>query len=584
MLKFLTITNFATIDHIELDLAKGLNVLTGETGSGKSIIVDAINLLMGGRANTASVRFGASHSIVEGIFHVNNTAIDAINTILIDPELCLDHEDRSLILSRRISIDGPSICRINGRIVTRRLLSEIAESLVDIHNQGEHLSLLRVKEHVNFLDHYAGISDNRNQLSLAIASLRSLQHQLSELYTDETERLRTIESLSNEVAEIDNARLQLDEDEALSKERRIVANQEQLITSLSNAYSALHDKEAESKSAGDMVGLAANSLHQIEFLDEHLKSFREIAEDISIKLADLAMSLRSYLDGLQYTPGRLQEIEERLDVILLLKRKYGPTVQQILEYREHAAARLEAISEQGEKVSELYEQQSQSEADIGRLASKLSAARSAATEKLVNSVEAELSQLAMDRTKIQVSISQSASDEGIPINGQRYSFDYTGIDQVEFLISPNSGEPLKPLATIASGGESSRIMLALKVTLSEIDKVPTLIFDEIDSGIGGRVGNTVGGKLSNLSQGRQVLCVTHLPQIASFADHHIQVTKVFKNGRTITMTKVLSTLQRIEEITEMLGHVSEASRQNAKDLLRSSADYKKLNKFQIEKP
>ena len=583
MLKFLTITDFATIDHVELDLAHGLNVLTGETGSGKSIIVDAVNLLVGGRANTASVRFGASHSVVEGIFHINSTEIDSINTILNDPDVRLCHEDRDLILSRRISIDGPSICRINGRIVTRRLLSEIAESLIDIHNQGEHLSLLRVKEHIHFLDRYAGISNDRDQLSLAITNLRSLQHQLSELYTDEAERLGTIESLGNEVAEIENARLQFDEDEALGKERRIVANQEQIISTLSNAYSALHDRDGESRSAGDMVGLAAYSLLQIESIDEHFKSYREIAEDISIKLADLATSLRSYLDNLQYTPGRLQEIEERLDLILLLKRKYGPTVQQILEYGQNAAARLEAISEQGTQVSELSEQQSQSEADIAHVACKLSAARHAATEKLVSSVEAELSQLAMGRTKMEVSISQIASDEGVPIEGQRYSFDYTGVDQVEFLISPNPGEPLKPLATIASGGESSRIMLALKVALSEIDKVSTLIFDEIDSGIGGRIGNVVGEKLSNLSQGRQVLCVTHLPQIASFADHHIKVTKVIKSGRTITTAKVLSTSDIIQEITEMLGHVSEASRQNAKDLLRLSSDYKELNQFQFEK-
>ena len=583
MLKFLTITDFATIDHVELDLAHGLNVLTGETGSGKSIIVDAVNLLVGGRANTASVRFGASHSVVEGIFHINSTEIDSINTILNDPDVRLCHEDRDLILSRRISIDGPSICRINGRIVTRRLLSEIAESLIDIHNQGEHLSLLRVKEHIHFLDRYAGISNDRDQLSLAITNLRSLQHQLRELYTDEAERLGTIESLGNEVAEIENARLQFDEDEALGKERRIVANQEQIISTLSNAYSALHDRDGESRSAGDMVGLAAYSLLQIESIDEHFKSYREIAEDISIKLADLATSLRSYLDNLQYTPGRLQEIEERLDLILLLKRKYGPTVQQILEYGQNAAARLEAISGQGTQVSELSEQQSQSEADIAHVACKLSAARHAATEKLVSSVEAELSQLAMGRTKMEVSISQIASDEGVPIEGQRYSFDYTGVDQVEFLISPNPGEPLKPLATIASGGESSRIMLALKVALSEIDKVSTLIFDEIDSGIGGRIGNVVGEKLSNLSQGRQVLCVTHLPQIASFADHHIKVTKVIKSGRTITTAKVLSTSDIIQEITEMLGHVSEASRQNAKDLLRLSSDYKELNQFQFEK-
>ena len=584
MLKFLTITNFATIEHIELDLAEGLNVLTGETGSGKSIMVDAINLLVGGRANTASVRSGTNHSIIEGIFHINGTSIDAINRLLVDSELVLDYEDSELILSRRISIDGRSICRINGRIVTRRLLGKAAESLIDIHNQGEHLSLLRVREHINFLDRYAGISEARDQLSLAIANLKSLQHQLSELYTDETARLRAIESLGNEIAEIDDARLQPDEEEVLSKERRIVANQEQLISIVSKAYSALDNKETENSSASDMVGLATNSLLQSEYLDEDLKSFRENAEDISIRLADLSTSLRRYLDALQYTPGRLNEIEERLGLILLLKRKYGPTVQKILEYRENATARLAEISTQGNQVSELLQQQAQSETDIGQVAHNLSAARNGATKKLVSSVETELSQLAMDRTKMEIRITQISSDEGVPIGGQRYSFDYAGIDQVEFLISPNPGEPLKPLATIASGGESSRIMLAIKVTLSEIDKVPTLIFDEIDSGIGGRVGSVVGQKLSNLSQDRQVLCVTHLPQIASFADHHIKVTKMTKNDRTITTTKILSNLDRIEEIAEMLGHVSESSRKNAKDILQVSADYKKVNKSQANKP
>ena len=584
MLKFLTITNFATIEHIELDLAEGLNVLTGETGSGKSIMVDAINLLVGGRANTASVRSGTNHSIIEGIFHINSTSIDAINRLLVDSELVLDYEDSELILSRRISIDGRSICRINGRIVTRRLLGKAAESLIDIHNQGEHLSLLRVREHINFLDRYAGISEARDQLSLAIANLKSLQHQLSELYTDETARLRAIESLGNEIAEIDDARLQPDEEEVLSKERRIVANQEQLISIVSKAYSALDNKETENSSASDMVGLATNSLLQSEYLDEDLKSFRENAEDISIRLADLSTSLRRYLDALQYTPGRLNEIEERLGLILLLKRKYGPTVQKILEYRENATARLAEISTQGNQVSELLQQQAQSETDIGQVAHNLSAARNGATKKLVSSVETELSQLAMDRTKMEIRITQISSDEGVPIGGQRYSFDYAGIDQVEFLISPNPGEPLKPLATIASGGESSRIMLAIKVTLSEIDKVPTLIFDEIDSGIGGRVGSVVGQKLSNLSQDRQVLCVTHLPQIASFADHHIKVTKMTKNDRTITTTKILSNLDRIEEIAEMLGHVSESSRKNAKDILQVSTDYKKVNKSQANKP
>jgi len=579
MLAELTITNFAIIDRVQLQLAAGFNVLTGETGAGKSIIVDALSQLLGSRADTTLIRAGADRARIEGVF-----VLDAAQHRMLGPLLqeygLIDEDENSetLILVRELHSTGRSTGRVNGRAVTIGVLQAISEKLVDIHGQSEHLSLKRVKEHVDILDRYAGLEEGREAVRQAVAELRRVQRELKDLRQDERELARRADLLAFQVQEIAEAELHPGEEEALTVERSRLANAEKLIVDASAAYDALYHTSDGSPSAVDLIGDVARSLSNLEKIDSSLGELRRQAESLSYAVDDLARAMRGYRDEIEYNPARQHEVEERLELIAQLKRKYGDSIEEVLAFGERAARDLEQITHSEERIEELRVKEERLLQQVGALAVDLSVKRQEAAGRLAAAIERELNELRMAEAQFVVQLERAEDERGAPADGTRYAFDATGIDQVEFLISPNPGEPPRPLAKIASGGETSRLMLALKSTLSAADATPTLIFDEIDVGIGGRVGEIVGRKLWGLTANdnpeHQVVCVTHLPQIAVFADTHFQISKVVEGRRTVTRARRLEGDERVDEITQMLGSPTDVTRQKAREMLSETGAWK----------
>jgi DNA repair protein RecN (Recombination protein N) len=562
----LNIKNFAIIEELNLRLSPGFNVLTGETGAGKSIIIDAVSTLLGGRAESEYIRAGTDESRIEGIFHLNEAMQAAILPLLEEDEL--EGEDsETLILAREIRRSGRNICRVNGRAVTLGILERIAQRLVDIHGQSEHLSLLRVREHVNLLDRYAGLWPLRSQVAARVSALRQVQRELGELLHDERELARRADLLKYQVQEIAAARLQIGEEEKLIAERNKLANAERLTELTDKAYRALGEGEEGQASAFDLLGLVVRNLTNLEKIDPSLAERRRVAEEVNYQVEDLAQSLRAYRDQIEFDPVRLRQVEERLDLIHSLKRKYGDSIEEVLAFGQAAQRELEAITHSEERVEELQAEEDRLLHEIGDLAAQLSAQRREAGDRLSAAIEAELADLNMEQARFGVSIEQSEDADGGWVGDKRYAFDGTGIDRVEFLIAPNVGEPLKPMVKIASGGETSRLMLALKTVLSAADETPTLIFDEIDQGIGGRAGGVVGHKLWSLSPKHQVLCVTHLPQLAGYGDTHYKVDKKIAGERTVASVQELDMDGRLEELAQMLGTATEVTRQSAREML-----------------
>jgi len=551
LLSELTITNFAIIDRIQLTLVPGLSVLTGETGAGKSIIIDAVSTLLGGRADAELIRAGTEGARVEGIFVLPPTLREELTPLLQEQGL-QDDSGGELILAREINLSGRNVCRVNGRAVPLSVLAQLGERLVDIHGQSEHLSLLRVKEHLNFLDRYAGLQEQRAAVAEGVRALRRVREELASLHRDERELARRADLLQYQVHEIEDAQLLPDEEDELLNERKLLLNAERLSELSHSAYQTLAGGE-EQHTIADLLDSVLRDLTELERLDAQVAAQRQVVEETTYQLEDLARTLRSYRDGVEFNTVRLQAVEERLDLIHGLKRKYGGCIPEILRFAQEAARELHAITHNEERMAELEQEQARLVADVGAQAAALSAERRAAAERLSTGIERELDELSMKQAHFVVDIQWKEAEEGLLVEGKNYAFDLTGIDRVEFLISPNVGEPPKPLAKIASGGETSRLMLALKAVLSAADQVPTLIFDEIDQGIGGRAGGVVGLKLWGLTSEHQVLCVTHLPQLACYGDTHFQVDKAESEGRTVTRVRMLEGQERIEELAAMLG-------------------------------
>jgi DNA repair protein RecN (Recombination protein N) len=574
MLHELSIRNFAIIDQVRLTFAPGLNVFTGETGAGKSIIIDAVSALLGGRLSGDTViRTGAERAVIEGIF-----ALSPRDAALIRPaleELGLDDGGDELILSRELNRSGRNVCRVNGRAVTVAVLEELGQKLIDIHGQGEHLSLLRVREHLGYLDRYAGLTEERARLAETVGELRRVRQALQDCLRDERELARRMDLLQFQVGEIEAARLDPAEEEQLLQQRTLLANAERLMELANSGYTLLNGGEPQRRAVLDLLGAAVHDLAQLEKLDPAVAPHRQAVEDALYQLEDVARALRVYRDGIEYNPARLEQVEERLSLIQSLKRKYGETVAEVLRFGENARAELEAISHNEERLAALREQEEALLGRAGEQAARLSAARKEAAALLERAVEAQLAELKMEGARFVVAIERAEDPAGPEIDGKRWALDGTGIDRVEFLIAPNVGEPPKPLARIASGGEASRLMLALKSVLSQADSVPTLIFDEIDAGISGRVGTLVGRRLWNLARDHQVLCVTHLPQIASLGDCHMCVSKSVVNERSVTQVRPLSDGERVHELAGLLGgNNTGASVLNAEELLAQGREWK----------
>ena len=588
MLRLLSVTDFATIEQLEIELAPGFSVLTGETGAGKSIIVDALGLLLGGRADVGMVRSGARQSRVEGIFLLEGGIAQGINAALY--EYGIDVGEEEIILAREVNLDGRNTCRVNGRIVPLRLLSTLSQHLVDIHGQNQHLSLLRVREHMDILDKYGGLWQLRTEVAEGARQLTETRRELARLRENEAEVARRVDFLRYQVEEISTANLHPSEYEDLTMERDRVANAERIITLCDHAYGALYEGLDRRESVMDLIGQVSKDLSQLEQLDPSLSQNLEPVDALMHQVDELARALRSYRDDIEYSPERLQELEERLDLINRLKRKYGSTVVEILSFGETASQELEDLAHREERLEELQAREMDLRREVGQLAGQLSEARQHAAKGLADAIQEEVAGLALGHAEVLVDIRQSDAEDGVPVGTadgvpsattssggesiRHLAFNETGIDSVEFLISLNPGEPPRPLARIASGGESSRLMLAIKSILSTADQIPILVFDEIDAGIGGRVGSLLGQKLWGLSKSHLVLCVTHLPQIACYADHHAKVAKLASHDRTVTTVEVLDGEDRVTELSQMLGSDSGATRTNASEMLRQATSWK----------
>jgi DNA repair protein RecN (Recombination protein N) len=581
MLAELTITDFAIIDKLSLAFHPSFNVLTGETGAGKSIIVDAVTMLLGGRSDTSFIRTGSDRARIEGIFRLSDELRTSVDPLLEREGLEGDDPD-ILILGREIRTTGRSFSRVNGRTVNLSILEEVARPLVDIHGQSEHLSLMQVRHHLRLLDRYGGLDNQRANLAAKLGELRQVRQELAELKRDEQYLARRLDQLSFQIEEIEAANLRPGEEDVLNTERNRLANAEQLSQLTNEAYRLLLESERdEQASIVDSLGQAVRIVNNLAKLDPTWAEQRQMVDNLVYQVEDLATFVRDYNESIDFNPTRLQEIEERLSLIFSLKRKYGNSVEEIIDFGRRARAELENISHSEERIETLRETEEELRHKIGRLALDLSQARRQAAKALADDVMAQLADLGMEKADFTVEFNWAEAADGVYVDtGEEgvlsLACDERGIDRVEFLIAPNPGEALKPLVKVASGGETSRIMLALKTVLVTADETPTLIFDEIDQGIGGRVGGKVGQKLWGLSHGgkHQVLCVTHLPQIAGYAEAHYHVTKQVVGERTQTGIRTLAGDDRIDELAQMLGTLSDSTRQSAREILSEGAAVK----------
>jgi len=565
MLTELRIQNFAIIEDLSLDLREGLITLSGETGAGKSILVDAVETLLGVRADINLIRSGQERASVEGTFKIPEPIKVSVHAILQREDLLDDAN--YLNMQREFRRQGRNVARVNGRPATLALVKELGELLIDLHGQSEHLSLLRVPAHRGLLDRYAGIEAELSAYQATYAQLMELRRELTSLQAAELDAVRRVELLTFQVQEIEAARLQVDEEQELKGERTRLANAEALASQANLALAALDESNPEAPAANDRLGAAVEALGQMAKVDSSQAALENRAQDLFDGMTDLARELRAYLEQIEFNPRRLEEVEERLALLQNLKRKYGESIPAILAYGERARKDLDNISHAEERLAELSAGETKLVDQLAEQAKALSTKRHAAAQSLSRAIETELDDLKMGAAHFGVDFKTREDAQGLLVDGGRAAFDSFGHETIEFLVAPNPGEGLKPLVKIASGGETARLMLALKNVLARADQTPTLIFDEIDQGIGGRVGAVVGQKLWRLGRQHQVLCVTHLPQLAAYGDQHFKVEKRVQDGRTITRVVKLEGQLRLQELANMLGEVSEGTLQSAHEIL-----------------
>ncbi len=595
MLRELHIRNFAIIDDLHLQLEPGFNILTGETGAGKSILIDAVALLLGGRADLTSIRRGEERALVEGMFILGPAQQTHLIPLLEREGLEGERRD-TLWLSRELRASGRSVARANGTVISVSLLRELAAGLVDIHGQSEHLSLLRVQEHLRLLDRFAGLEAEREALAQVVRRIQAVRAELRALRESERERMQRVDLLRFQLQEIEAAAPQAGELQTLEAERTRLANAEQLAQSSATLVALLEEGGEEAPSVMDLLGQAQREMATLSRVDGTLSATFESLESVVYQVEDLAGTLREYAGAIEFNPRRLMQVDQRIGLLRQLQRKYGRDIEEVLTYAAQAAEELEQLEHSDERIAELEQEEATLLAAAATQAAALSAARQRAAHTLAAGVEGELADLKMAGARFGVAFVRQAEAHGLPLETpvpeavqvtaegmavtaeatlNRVTFDVTGMERVEFLIAPNVGEGLKPMARIASGGETARLMLALKTVLARADETPTLIFDEIDQGIGGRVGATVGAKLWQLTavegaEHHQVLCITHLPQLAGFGDVHFRVRKQITEGRTTTVVQTLEGEARLQELALMLGTVGEVAHEGAQELLAAA--------------
>jgi len=533
MLSQLFIQNIAVIEKVQVAFEKGLNVFTGETGAGKSIVIDAINAVLGNRTSRDLVRTGAPKALVTALFEgIGDETKEQLLSMGFEPE-----EDGSLLLSREISADGKTSCKIGGRPSTVSILREVAQSLINIHGQHDNQFLLLPEQHLVYIDQFGKTAALLKEYRVEYAYYVELQRKLRQLQTDEREKAQRTDLLSYQINEISSAALFPDEEEELQSAKKKMQNSVKIIEALHIAHDLLQGTE-ESDGILSMLDQTQEQFQMLEVYYPQIKSDRIL--DMRYELEEVRENLRDALSDAEMDPAELDRIEERLDLIFRLKRKYGGSVEEILAFKERAQQELDSIIHAEELQAKLEKEHGQSEARLIKLAKQLSEKRKSAAKQFEDQVCAELTFLDMPSVRFIVHAETGELDE-------------TGIDRMEFYISTNPGEPPKPIGKIASGGELSRIMLSLKNVIAEGDRVGTLIFDEVDTGVSGRAAQKIGRKLKQASAGRQIICVTHLAQVAAFADTHLLIAKIVRDGRTFTTVNALPQEERVQELARIMG-------------------------------
>ena len=554
MLQELSIKDFAIIDEIQISFQPKMTVLTGETGAGKSIIIDALGLLAGGRGSTEFIRKGEKKAVIQGLFTLPREA----NTYNILEEYGIDSEDGQIILQRDLYRGGRNICRINGMMVNLATLRKIGETLIDIHGQNEHQELMKPENHIDLLDEYdKKTSELRNQYQVVYQNYRKLKLSMEKKEADEKAWAQRLDMLNFQVKEIGEAGLKINEEDELVEEKNKLDNFQAIHDALELSYQILSGEKID---VVGNLGNAMNELSDVSDLSENLQEINTKISDAFYSLEDAARDISDELDSMEWNGERLNEIEERLELIHQLKRKYGDTIEDILHYHSRIVKELREM-ENAEQNSEKQERQlSEALEKVKELAIKLSKQRKKSAKKLEKMIHEQLSALYMDKAVFEVKF----------LNNSKLYF--KGIDKVEFYIQTNPGEEMGPLAKIASGGELSRIMLALKTIFSQKMGVTSIIFDEVDTGVSGRVAQAIAEKISQISNNSQVLCITHLPQVAAIADNHYYISKSVNDGRTETSLKELDEKQKIREIARMLSgsEITELTLKHAEELIKMS--------------
>ena len=572
MLIELRIQNFAIIDNLELELGDGLTILTGETGAGKSILFDAVETLLGVRADATVIRHGEERAIVEGVFSLEGESRDLIKALMAEEDLV--EEGDFLTISREFRRNGRNSVRINGNIVNLNLIKLIGHALIDLHGQSEHLSLLRVESHLTLLDRFADIQAPLTTYQTEYTALQKTRKELSALKKAEKDAAQKADMLKFQVNEIFSADLKEGEEEDLKEERNRLANAEKLTHLINLAISKLDDSTPEMPAISDQFGDVVDALENLQNIDPSQAENAATAQTISDMLADLTKELRLYIDEIEYNATRLEEVEERIALIQDLKRKYGASIAEVLAFAEASQTELDSITHAEERIATLTELEQTQRVRLAQFGLQLAEIRHAAALQLSEGIEAQLHDLRMEKARFMVEFTTHPDPNGLQLSeGDPVAFDQTGFEKVEFMVETNPGEGFKPLVKVASGGETSRLMLGLKNVLAKADHTPTLIFDEIDQGIGGRVGAMVGQKLWHLGQTHQVLCITHLAQLAGYGDKHYHVRKLVQEGRTSTEVISLTGNDRLMELAQMLGEVSAGTLQSANEILQGVEEY-----------
>jgi len=568
VLRELYIENLAIIGRVRLSLDAGLNVLTGETGAGKSIVIDALELALGGRASPDLVRTGEDRLLVEALFEVDADHYPRAAAALKE----MGWAAGELVLSREVQRTGRSLCRINGRPATVAMVRALTRYLVELHGQHEHQLLLDRSSHLGFLDGFAGLDQLRREMEETYRGWLKIRGDLEHLRSSARERARRLDLLEFQIREIDAARLRVGEDEELVRERQILVAAEKLVASARQVYELLYG--GTEGTVHDRLAEAASLLGEACRVDEGLRPLAAQVEDLLTAVDEVSREVAAYADRVEGDPARLAQVEARLAIIDALKRKYADTVAGILAFRDEAARERDVLLHGEESAQELEKELARVETRLVGLAQQVSSLRSQAASRLAERVTGELGELAMGSAQFLVAVSQREDPAGLPCGGRRLAMGPHGMDQVEFLFSANPGEPPRPLEKVASGGELARVMLALKTVLADLDGIPTLVFDEVDAGIGGQTAHVLGAKLARVARHRQVVVVTHLAPVAAFARHHLVVQKTVSGARTdVEVTVLAREEQRLQELARMLGgaQVTREALEHARRLRQEAA-------------